>query len=265
MTDDDRPFPRPRPAEISRTTQLLLVGVIGAAFVGYVVGVGRPGAPAGPPAFGAGAAPRGRAVGDVQPAVTYGELRHVRLGPNRDWRNDVRALVAPASRAPAAGADTDPLLRQASLARRAERRAYNGAPPAIPHSIEQRSAASCLACHGAPLRIGEATASMIPHARLTACTQCHVEAAPSAGMHAGTSADGFRGLAAPSGGDRAWTGAPPVVPHSTLMRSDCLACHGPSGPDGMRTTHPERRSCLQCHAPSAVLDQVPAVAVVTAP
>jgi nitrate reductase (cytochrome), electron transfer subunit len=54
---------------------------------------------------------------------------------------------------------------------------------------------------------------------------------------------------------RAFDGAPPTIPHSTLMRTDCLSCHGPQGLYGLRTPHPERQSCLQCHAPGAHLDQ----------
>ena len=69
--------------------------------------------------------------------------------------------------------------------------------------------------------------------------------------------NGFDGVAAPTEGARAWLGAPPVVPHTTWMRNDCLACHGPNGWPGMETTHPWRQNCLQCHAPSSALDLNP--------
>jgi hypothetical protein len=39
------------------------------------------------------------------------------------------------------------------------------------------------------------------------------------------------------------------------MRANCLGCHGPTGAEPIRTTHPLRANCLQCHAVSAVLDQ----------
>ena len=54
---------------------------------------------------------------------------------------------------------------------------------------------------------------------------------------------------------RASSVAPPVMPHSTLMRVNCLACHGPNGYRGLRTTHPERLNCVQCHAVAAEADQ----------
>jgi cytochrome c-type protein NapB len=58
-------------------------------------------------------------------------------------------------------------------------------------------------------------------------------------------------------GVRAYTGAPPEIPHSTWMRETCLACHGGTGAEGLRTRHPQRQSCTQCHAPSAGLNQGP--------
>jgi cytochrome c-type protein NapB len=65
----------------------------------------------------------------------------------------------------------------------------------------------------------------------------------------------FVGTKAPLKGTRAWPQAPPTMPHRTLMREDCLSCHGPQGLFGLRTPHPDRRSCTQCHVPSAELDQ----------
>jgi cytochrome c-type protein NapB len=92
---------------------------------------------------------------------------------------------------------------------------------------------------------------------LTNCTQCHVEQQAELLDPFVLARNGFIGLPAPFEGIRAFSAAPPVVPHSTLMRTECLSCHGPHGPDGMETTHPWRQNCLQCHAPSAVLDQHP--------
>jgi cytochrome c-type protein NapB len=147
-----------------------------------------------------------------------------------------------------------------TLTDRAINRAYDGAPPTVPHPIRQGSAAECLACHRDGLTIGNATASPIPHAELASCTQCHVVASspipgslpPSAAARA---PNDFEGLASPSEGARWNSDAPPVIPHQTLMRERCVACHGPHGKDGMHSTHPERQSCTQCHAPSAELDQ----------
>jgi len=142
-----------------------------------------------------------------------------------------------------------------SLDARAQRRAYSGTPPVVPHPIDQMSSSSCLLCHAEGLRIGDATAPMIPHEAFSSCTQCHAEGArKSPGL---LSPSAFVGEPEPTHGDRAWQGAPPVIPHSTLMRSTCLSCHGPSGRPGMRTSHPQRNNCIQCHARSAQLNQIP--------
>ena len=43
-------------------------------------------------------------------------------------------------------APTEAQIRKAR-AERAKRRAFDGAPPVIPHGVRQRTSASCLACH----------------------------------------------------------------------------------------------------------------------
>ena len=45
------------------------------------------------------------------------------------------------------------------------------------------------------------------------------------------------------------------MPHATLMRTDCLSCHGPASYPGLRTDHAQRVNCVQCHAVAASLDQ----------
>ncbi|MEE9295188.1 MAG: nitrate reductase cytochrome c-type subunit [Phycisphaerae bacterium] len=144
----------------------------------------------------------------------------------------------------------------AALAERAKLRAYFGAPPVIPHEIDQfESAADCLACHGHEPTPSDETVPKIPHAYLASCTQCHVEQEVDLFVELELAGSGFRGLPEPTGGHRAWPGAPPTIPHSTLMRNDCLSCHGTLGRVGIRSSHPERRSCQQCHAPTAQLNQ----------
>ncbi|MFG0315693.1 MAG: cytochrome c3 family protein, partial [Planctomycetota bacterium JB042] len=113
-----------------------------------------------------------------------------------------------------------------------------------------------LACHGEGIAVGDRVAARIPHEPYASCLQCHVEAASSSLPPFVLAASSFEGVDAPFEGARAYPGAPPVLPHTTWMRSDCLSCHGPAGDFPMRTSHPERASCLQCHAPSASLDQV---------
>jgi cytochrome c-type protein NapB len=143
-----------------------------------------------------------------------------------------------------------------ALALRDQNRAFNGAPPTIPHVIDQMSTASCMACHGEGFKSESLRISKMSHQFLANCTQCHVESSPSHMEAAIFGDNSFVGLPAPTGGPRAFDGAPPIIPHSTWMRVNCMSCHGLSSPQGIRTTHPWRQNCQQCHAPSSLLDQV---------
>lgn len=150
----------------------------------------------------------------------------------------------------------------ASLQARGKRRAYAGAPPTIPHAVNQQSAKNCLSCHQNGFKLGERVAPVMSHDYMSECTQCHVVSqspspAPEMGAHLIPLANRFEPLKEPVGGLRAYPGAPPVIPHSTHMRTNCLSCHGALGKPGLRSTHPERSSCTQCHTPSATLDQSP--------
>ncbi len=134
-------------------------------------------------------------------------------------------------------------------------RAFNGAPPTIPHPIDQRSDASCVACHSTGIAAESLRIPRMSHHFLANCTQCHVESNPQHMAAKIFRENDFVGLAAPTAGPRAFAGAPPQIPHSTWMRSDCMSCHGLAGRYGIRTTHPWRNNCQQCHAPSATMDQ----------
>ncbi|MDP1569242.1 MAG: hypothetical protein Q8L86_04495 [Vicinamibacterales bacterium] len=193
------------------------------------------------------------------PARSYLELREGRRGPNAEWRSHVSKLV---SERPPTPVDSAAALegREATLATRAERRAYDGAPPVVPHVMDPQSSASCVACHGAGLTVGTRVAPVMPHPPWASCAQCHVEGDNvrlPGGLEVDNAFVGMRPRGA--GGGRAWAGAPPVMPHTTHNRDDCASCHGVWGAPGLRTTHPERQSCTQCHAPGAELDGRPLV------
>ncbi len=132
------------------------------------------------------------------------------------------------------------------------RRAYPGAPPVIPHAIDEGDAGGrlCLACHGdggwAPRF--EAYAPVTPHPELISCRQCHV---PQAGRPA-FQATGWETTGPPPLRGAAMPGSPPPIPHALQMRENCRACHaGPAAVDEFRTSHPERVTCRQCHALAA--------------
>lgn len=147
--------------------------------------------------------------------------------------------------------------RVRSMDGRAALRAFEGAPPVIPHATTGMNIQTCRACHAEGLRAGDKVAKMVSHTYLMNCTQCHVEASgPLLGsdpepenVFAGLRPSGY-------GGTRAWAGAPPVMPHTTFMRTNCVSCHGEHGYDGWRPDHLSRTNCVQCHAPAAQFDQL---------
>ncbi|HQX48456.1 MAG TPA: nitrate reductase cytochrome c-type subunit [Planctomycetaceae bacterium] len=147
--------------------------------------------------------------------------------------------------------------KTAALQRRNENRAFNGAPPTIPHAVSETSTAACMACHAEGAKTETLRIPKMSHQFLANCTQCHVENNPRHMEASLFRESDFVGLPAPTAGPRAFAGAPPQIPHSTWMRSECMSCHGFAGLHGIRTTHPWRNNCTQCHAPSSKLDQTP--------
>ena len=133
---------------------------------------------------------------------------------------------------------------------RAQRRAYHGAPPVIPHPP---LGGACISCHGSQARelpgVGIAPAN--PHRKTSGlsessrCAQCHLFKNTSELFVVNT----FQGTKRiPYTGERLYRHAPPVMPHGLFMREDCTACHsGAAARPAIRCSHPERRNCLQCH------------------
>jgi cytochrome c-type protein NapB len=134
---------------------------------------------------------------------------------------------------------------------RAERRAYNGAPPVIPHGA---LGPSCAVCHAETARDvpGIGFAPPNPHLKThgmsdaARCQQCHVFQSTKEVFVV----NDFRPLLQdPRPGERLYAHAPPVIPHGLFLREDCAACHaGAASRPEVRCSHPERVNCLQCHA-----------------
>ncbi len=190
-------------------------------------------------------------------APSYNELREQRRGDNaRMYEGAIEALSEapfPVKALPVA----TPEQRARAVAQRQGHRAYDGAPPTIPHEIDQREVPGCLACHGEGMKLGNRVAPKISHPPYQSCTQCHVvgDSPRPLVQYKDGPGNRFAGLASAGKGERAWPGAPPTMPHPTLMRDDCTSCHGSQGLPGLRTSHPERQNCQQCHGSSARLDQ----------
>lgn len=174
------------------------------------------------------------------------------------WRlNNPTPNIVPEARAnPAAIADKL-AARARSIEQRAKLRAFEGAPPVVPHPTTDMNVQTCRACHGQGLRAGDKTARMVSHATMTNCTQCHVEAESPLLGDLPSPSNSFAGCR-PSGygGTRAWAGAPPVMPHAVFMRTNCIACHGEFGYDGWRPDHLSRTNCIQCHGSASEFEQL---------
>lgn len=231
----------------SKGIRVLVVMAVTVAFTGYFVGLRESRqSTQSPRLLPVAPSPDARKpVSDVALAPRYADLSLKKLGPNRDWHSSLATLVQPESAGPPAKAPTTQ-QREECLAERSARRAFEGAPPVIPHPT--LGTASCLACHEKGLVIGDRVARQMSHPHYANCTQCHVEARPA-------ELSTLPVVARPT--ERAFSGAPPTLPHPVWMRESCLSCHGPTGHPGLRTTHPERQSCLQCHAPTSAHDRVP--------
>jgi len=131
-----------------------------------------------------------------------------------------------------------------------DNRAYHGAPPSIPHEVNNQMSMGgkdCLKCHenGGWVEKFGAYTPVVPHPEKRNCRQCHVPATAK-DLFMGTT---FKGAAPPSIHNNALTGSPPIIPHAINLRENCLSCHaGPSAPKEIRVSHPERVNCRQCHA-----------------
>jgi cytochrome c-type protein NapB len=192
-------------------------------------------------------------------APKYREIPKAAWLANRDWQFTLADL--PRATAPEKQPIATETERKAAVERRASLRAYDGAPPVIPHGIDTLSSASCLSCHSQDgnLVIGGKRPAEISHPWVTNCTSCHV---PADGLRQITEPitdrlnveNAFVGKRSAGAGPRAYGTAPPTTPHPVWMRQNCMACHGPGREQAIRTSHPERQNCLQCHAPNAVFD-----------
>ncbi|MEW5852687.1 MAG: diheme cytochrome c precursor [Myxococcota bacterium] len=193
-------------------------------------------------------------------APTYASLAVTPMNRNAHWRDSVAALAPEVDRL---AEIPDPVRgREKAVAERAQRRAFDGAPPVIPHPVEPRGVLACVDCHARGARIRNARAPVMSHASYTNCTQCHVPADVTAEfgpppVDTVATENAFAPVPPPAFGARAHPRAPPTIPHPTLMRTNCTSCHGPGGTDGLKSSHPSRQSCTQCHAPGAALDHRP--------
>lgn len=128
-------------------------------------------------------------------------------------------------------------------------RAFHGAPPYIPHPVNDDGKIGdndCLKCHqnGGYVEKFKAYTPVVPHPTYVNCKQCHVSQKTTTVFKA----TNWEKVPAPGIGNAALQGSPPIIPHQTQLHENCLACHaGPAAPKEIRVTHPERINCRQCH------------------
>lgn len=145
----------------------------------------------------------------------------------------------------------------AAWAARNLRRAYHGAPPVIAHPPQSGKCARCHTATGAarpPLGLAPAN----PHQNTRGvnaesnCRQCHAFQKSDEVFVQNDSET----VAVAKSGSRAWSHAPPTIPHRLFMREACAACHtGESARPEIRCTHPNRSRCLQCHAVKSTVNE----------
>lgn len=136
------------------------------------------------------------------------------------------------------------------LAARRELRAYDGAPPVIPHEVAGRGRENCNSCHTpGSVENDQRVGPPRSHPAWGDCRQCHVEShAEAALVHSN-----LEPLWYPASGSRLYAAAPPTIPHATQNRQLCEVCHiGDQAPAALRASHGMRVNCTQCHAEGAV-------------
>ena len=130
-------------------------------------------------------------------------------------------------------------------------RAFYGAPPSIPHEVEDdrnMGDKSCLKCHenGGFVKKYKAYTPVTPHPQFVNCRQCHVPQNTNSVFVA----TNWKNVSVPELNNAALEGSPPVIPHQLQLRENCLACHaGPAAPVEIKVSHPDRINCRQCHVP----------------
>jgi len=213
--------------------------------------------------------PNERLQGIYPEAPLYKDIPSTKWKANKNWKNNLANLP----RKQLELTPQEPLNeseRAKVLAERAARRAYDGAPPTIPHAINYRDVQSCVVCHNqdANVLVGGIRTPAMSHHYMSSCTQCHaLSEGLSIVVRSGTTGlvveNKFDGNKSSGKGSRAFEGAPPTIPHRIWLRQNCSSCHGVGMPDAIVTPHPQRSNCLQCHAQNASYDNREGVTLLT--
>ena len=184
-----------------RSTGSILVIVVAIAILGFILGLVNETPPAMDRPVPVAIVPDPHDV-TVITATPYWELPETGLGPTRHWVQSLQRLIRPLD-------DTAGPIEASkdSFVQRSLRRAYAGAPPVIPHAVNQLGFDSCISCHGESVSIGGKEARPLPHPYLENCLQCHGTRAPDLLGAIAEPANTFVGSVSPSRND----GPPPTL------------------------------------------------------
>lgn len=243
-----------------RPTQVFIAVILGLAILGFFVGMEQTSLEV--EGLASFARTSGTAKDEGLQARSYIELLEDPLKKNEQWLGSIDELARETTPGLLEEIENPEAGKAETLAFRATRRAYAGAPPTIPHPVKEYGDFSCLACHREGVTINGRLAPPMSHEVKTQCTQCHIVSQPPmpgarTDSYLLSTENTFVGMPEAHDGERAWPGAPATIPHSTQMRTNCMSCHGLNGREGLRTSHPWRQNCQQCHMPNADLEAQP--------
>ena len=241
------------PVNVARSMTIFGAIAVGIGLVGFLVGIAEPVVPT-------RSTDRIPAIPTEATRLTpsYGEINSAVVGPNQLWTSSFDSLKQTRPDLFSKVVRTAE-MKDAALRDRLRTRAFDGAPPVVPHRVEHQSAQSCLVCHRDGMQLGNLIATKISHPHYANCLGCHVEQAGSLPVVVNTEvlANHFAGVLRAGPGTRAMPSAPPTIPHTTHLRGDCMSCHGLIARPGLRTTHPWLTNCVQCHASPAETERLP--------
>lgn len=132
--------------------------------------------------------------------------------------------------------------RSKYLKKRQENRLYDGAPPVIPHRLEDgfTDRTSCMSCH----KIGKMHGPNVLHEEQINCTQCHVRAKVDTLFRPSN----FKKYFSHPSLKRANPIGPPYIPHRVQDRKNCAICHIDNGArEELVPRHGNLMNCTQCH------------------
>ncbi|MDH4263403.1 MAG: nitrate reductase cytochrome c-type subunit [Spirochaetia bacterium] len=147
--------------------------------------------------------------------------------------------------------------------KRLKLRAYEGAPPVIPHTILKSGTHYCLSCHTKGIVFEKdaevwskknMVAKITPHPEWVNCFQCHVPQQDTGLFHKNK----FKTFHLAHVKKNIKSGeepAPPPMPHQVENREKCIICHLSKTADpSIVPKHGMRDGCEMCHLPPESLD-----------